>query len=174
VGAGASIANHWHKEAKFTMTARPEITGYSKLQIGLHWLVVIFIAMEYATSGFVEDGAKSGLAVLHVWPGIAIIAAMTLRLLVRLVVGAPVPPKDEHPMLRRAAVWTHWAFYVLLVAIPAGGLADHYYQIGSGMLLHNVAESIFFILMWLHIAAALVHQFYLRTDVMQRMLKPAR
>jgi cytochrome b561 len=156
------------------MAGKAEITGYNTLQIGLHWLVVILIAMEYATSGFVEDGASSGLAVLHVWPGIAIIVAMTARLLIRLVMGAPEPPKDEHPMLRRAAVWTHWAFYVLLIAIPAGGLADHYYQIGSGMLLHNIAEGIFFILMWLHIAAALAHHFVLRTDVLRRMLKPAR
>jgi len=151
------------------------VAGYSRLQIALHWLVVLFVLAEYATSDFVErGGAASSWAWLHVWPGIVIVVLMAIRLLVRMVQGAPEPPESEHPLLRQAAKLTHVAFYILMFTIPLGGLADRYLNIPGGMLLHDASESIFFIIMWLHIIAALAHHFVLRTDVLRRMLKPAR
>ncbi len=148
-------------------TASP--AGYSRLQIWLHWLVAILVAAEYATSDFVEHGGRE-LAALHVWPGVAIIVLMALRLVVRLVQGAPEPPESEHPLLRRVAVGTHWAFYILLFAIPAGGLADRWYGIRAGLLVHDAGEAVFFILLWLHIGAALAHHYVFGTDVLTRMV----
>jgi len=151
-----------------------EVTGYSRLQITLHWLIAGLVLVEYMTADFVEHDGQSALAWLHVWPGVAILGLMALRLLVRFVQGAPEPPASEHELLRKVAVWTHWAFYVLMIVIPGGGLLARYGGIGAAQLLHDVGESVFFLLLWVHIGAALVHHFVFRTDVLMRMVRPAR
>ena len=150
--------------------ARP--AGYSRLQIALHWLVVLLVLAEYATGELAEDGVRGGLAALHVWPGIAIIGLMALRLMLRLVRGVPAPPESEAPILHRIAEWTHRLFYALLLAIPAGGLWSLYFGGRAGQLIHDLAEPVFFVLVWLHVAAALYHRVVLKSGVMERMLKP--
>lgn len=153
------------------------VTGYSKLQLGLHWLIALLVLTEYMASPEhipVSRVLDSGIGNNHVWTGAAIMVLMVLRLLVRLVQGAPNPPEDEPEILRKIAVWTHWALYVLLVAIPAGGLLAAFGGVQSGMLVHDLGESAFFLLLILHGGAALLHHFYFRTDVMKRMMKPTR
>ncbi len=142
---------------------------YARVQIWLHWVIAALVGLEYATSELIEEGGAF-LAGLHVWPGVAILVLMPIRLVLRLALGTPEPPESEHPFLRRLAVWTHWAFYALLILIPAGALAARYGVWKGGQLLHDAGEPVFFILFWLHLGAALVHHFIFRTDVLIRMV----
>jgi len=153
-----------------------EITGYTRLQILLHWLIVALVLVEYGSSDGLEHnaGTVGGLALAHVWTGVVILALMALRLIVRLIQGAPEPPASEREILRKIAVWTQWAFYALLILIPLGGVLDWYGGIKAGLLLHDIGEGIFFILVWVHVAAAFAHQFIFRTDVVRRMLLARR
>ncbi len=152
-----------------------ERNGYSRLQIALHWSIVALVLVEYASGELVEEASRtSALALIHVWSGLAIIVLMILRLGLRLLRGAPPPPRSEHELLRRFAVWTHWAFYVLLFAIPGGGALDWYFGLGFGQVIHNVGEPVFFVLVWIHIGAAAVHHFIFRTNVVRRMVVPER
>ena len=149
--------------------------GYSRIQIALHWTIVALVLVEYASGELVEEGSRtSALALIHVWPGLAIIALMLLRLAIRLVRGAPPPPRSEPELLRRFAVWTHWAFYVLLIAIPGGAALDWYFGLGFGQVIHDVGEPVFFALVWIHIGAAAAHHFIFRTNVVRRMVVPER
>lgn len=153
------------------------VTGYSKVQVGLHWLIALLVLTEYMVSpehipvSRINDSLTGSI---HVWAGAAVMGLMALRLLVRLVQGAPEPPEDEQEILRKIAVWTHWAFYLLLIAIPLGGLLAAYGGVQAGMLLHDLGEPIFFLLIILHGGAALLHHFYFRTDVLKRMMKARR
>ncbi|MFM7444765.1 MAG: cytochrome b/b6 domain-containing protein, partial [Tabrizicola sp.] len=70
-------------------------TGYSGLQIGLHWLIAILIVAAWFTGEgageameVVEDGGTAGF-VPHVAVGLAILALVVVRVLVRLGRGAP-------------------------------------------------------------------------------------
>ena len=71
-------------------------SGYSGLQIGLHWLIAMLIVSAWWTGG----GARSALDafeqtaeapgfVLHVALGLAILALVVLRVIVRLTAVRP-------------------------------------------------------------------------------------
>ena len=69
-------------------------TGYSGLQIGLHWLIAILIVTAWFTGEgageameTVENGGVAGF-VPHVAFGLAILALVVVRVLVRLGRGA--------------------------------------------------------------------------------------
>ena len=73
-------------------------TGYSGLQIGLHWLIAILIVTAWFTGEgagdameTVEKGGTAGF-VPHVAIGLAILALVVVRVLVRLSRGAPAAP----------------------------------------------------------------------------------
>ena len=74
-------------------------SGYSGLQIGLHWVIAVLIVSAWWTG----DGARSALDafeetavapgfVPHVALGLAILALVVLRVIVRLTRGAPEAP----------------------------------------------------------------------------------
>ena len=75
--------------------------GYSLLQISLHWIIgalVIFQlvfgesmthAVDAAAEGTVAAPSDAWLAWFHYWFGIAILALVALRLVVRLTRGVP-------------------------------------------------------------------------------------
>ena len=61
-------------------------------------------------------------------------------------------------------------FYALFFILPLSGIAAYYFGVQAAGQLHSGP---FKVLMWVlivaHIAAALVHQFYWKTDVVRRM-----
>lgn len=158
--------------------------GYTSTQIGLHWLIVALVlfqlvfgesmvtATDAAEEGTTLGGTDAFLATAHYWVGIAILALVAVRLLVRLRTGAPAPI-DGNPLLRLAAKAMHWLFYAMLVAVPISGLLTVYVnpEIGD---IHQLAKPAFIVLILLHAGAALFHQFVLRDGTLKRMLVPAK
>ena len=110
------------------MTAR---TTYSRLQIALHWLVaLLIIATWFLGDGMgrvwrnrIESG-QSGLEgnTLHVWLGMAVFALVLLRLVVRLIQGAPAPVPGTPKLLE---LTTHWGSPSALYADAAGSSRRH-------------------------------------------------
>ena len=87
--------------------------GYSGLQIGLHWLIAALVVAAWLTHDGMDDAlemrieaGRSGIEgnTAHVWLGGAVLALMVLRLLVRLVQGAPDVPEGTPPLLAACAV----------------------------------------------------------------------
>ena len=73
-------------------------TGYSGIQIALHWLIAILIVTAWFTGEgaeeameLVEEGGAAGF-VPHVALGLAILVLVVVRVLVRLSRGAPAAP----------------------------------------------------------------------------------
>lgn len=156
--------------------------GYSRMQIRLHWIIVLLVAAQYllnaaiseAWTTFREGGevAFHPLIALHVVLG-GLVGLLTLwRLVLRMFRGAPPPPDAEHPTLKSVAHATHWSFYALLVLMPVSGAMAWFGGLEAAALAHNVLKVALLALVALHVLAALYHQFILRTNLMARMKRP--
>lgn len=159
-------------------------TGYSALQILLHWLVaalVLFQLIFGESMTTVVDAAEEGTAVspfdqtiatAHYWVGISILALVIIRLAVRLAQGAPeaVGPANWTTLAAKAV---HAVFYLLLVAVPVTGLLTTYVSDEFGDI-HALAKPAFIVLIAAHAGAALFHHFFLKDGTLKRMLVPAR
>ena len=153
-------------------------TGYSRLQIALHWLIAALIVLNYFVSEGMEDafdGMMEGTPVsglvpsVHVWVGVAVLVLVLLRLIVRLVQGAPealgVSVGDK------AAIWGHRVLYLLLLAVPVLGAATWFGGIDATADLHVIAVNVLMILALGHAAMAIFHQYVLRDGLLVRMLR---
>lgn len=165
------------------MVATP-VTGYSLAQRVLHWLMALMIFFNLIFSDGMEHWNRLvrrgepvtpddiASANIHAYVGLAILALCLVRLALRLVQGAPQPPENEPALLKLAARITHGAFYLLFLAMPLSGIAKYYF--GNAVLgeLHGgPLKLLLWALIVLHVAGALVHQFYWKTDVLARMTK---
>lgn len=159
--------------------------GYSRLQITLHWLVVILVIFQFVAHDGMEhvwDAYERGreigsgdvpLAYAHIAAGAAILMLALWRLWLRMTVGAPGLP-DSHPaIVRLAAVATHWALYALLILTPLSGSAAWFLGVDAAGDAHKVLKTLLLFVAVLHVVGALVEHFVLRSDVMKRMLRPA-
>lgn len=123
-------------------------TGYSGLQIGLHWLIAI---LSPAVAWFTGEGAgqamerveEGGVAgfVPHTAIGLAILALVALRVLVRLGRGAPAAPGTPGSLAVTAADWGHRPLHLLMIAVPLGGVATFFLGIDVGEP-HGLAANI--------------------------------
>lgn len=160
----------------------PNPTGYSRLQIRLHWVITILIAAQFvfhdaikaAWQTFTKTGevAFSPLVAAHVFVGIAVLVLVLWRLVVRFKRGAPLPPEAEHPLLKMAAHLSHWLLYALMVLMPLSGAVAWFGGIQQAATNHFYMKFALMGLVILHILAALFHQLVLKTNLMQRMKTP--
>ena len=174
------------------------ITRYSTPAIAFHWLLALMIAIAFSVGLYMSDlplsPTRLKLFNYHKWAGITILALSALRLLWRLTHRPPPdPPMPRWQAL--AAHGAHWALYVLFFAVPLMGWA---YSSAAGfpVVLYGVLPLPDFVtpdrataeifkerhgqLAWalalmvvLHVAAALKHQFIDRDGLLLRM-KPGR
>ena len=83
------------------------------------------------------------VAMAHALGGGTILVLMLVRLGLRLAYGAPPPPASLTPVLQLASRVTHYAFYVLLIALPATGMTALYLNSEAGdvhVFLDSVAD----------------------------------
>lgn len=72
-------------------------------------------------------------------------------------------------MLKQVARLTHGAFYILLLGMPIVGALAWFGGYSLPGQIHFAAALALILLILVHIAAALAHRFWFRTDVMRRM-----
>lgn len=159
-------------------------SGYSALQIVLHWLVAALVAQQFLVKGAIErawdafraTGASqfSPLVAAHVFGGILILALVLIRLVVRVKRGAPELSEDEHPALKIVARATHAALYLLLVLLAVSGLLTWFGGVGQAASAHKVLKTALLALIALHVVGALFQQFYLKSDSLTRMLRSSQ
>jgi cytochrome b561 len=159
-------------------------TGYSTLQIALHWGIAAIVAFQLTlgesmtayVDGIAEGTAVSpydtNVATLHYYAGISILVLVAIRLGVRLFGGVPDAPDTLNPMFALASRVAHWLFYAMLVAVPVTGLLGYYFE-DPYADIHAWARPVFLALIATHAAAALYHQFWLKDGTLKRMIKPA-
>lgn len=165
------------------MAARQN-AGYSGIQIALHWTIAAFVlfqlifgesmtsVVDAAEQGAVASPMDVALSVGHYWVGITILGLVVVRLMLRIVQGAPAPAGTS-TLTNYAAKAVHWMFYIMLVAVPVTGLLSIYVSDEFGDV-HSLGKLIFIILIGLHATGALFHQFFLKDGTLRRMLVAAR
>ena len=160
------------------------VTGYSSLQIGLHWAVVVLVAFQYvANSGMeaawdalqrnvVPPADTVALSYLHITAGILVLLLALTRIGLRVTRGAPPPPADEPRLLQLLSEAVHVAIYVLLLLLPGSGLIAWFLELPAAGLIHVLVQNALLAAIALHVAGALFQHFIRRTDVLMRMLRP--
>jgi cytochrome b561 len=171
---------------------------YSRGAVILHWLIAVLIVLNFVAAGVAEDMPKAEAAQVmanHKAIGITILLLTLVRLGWRFV--RPPPPLVETLKAWEAAVAkvTHTLFYFLMVAIPVAGWGLHSAASGGKPVsvfgifampalpvghdkptigvfheAHELTAGLMFLLFWLHVAAALKHQFLDKDATLRRML----
>ncbi|MFP5077498.1 cytochrome b [Rhizobium sp. YIM 134829] len=162
------------------MTPIPQ--SFSLPQRVLHWTTVLLVLFNLLASDDMEHwwrAVRHGTepapdllagANLHAYVGIAILAVAVLRLALRHIQGVPADPAVEPAPFRLLARITHFGLYALLIGMPIAGMAAYYGGIAQAGELHGeLMKTALWILIGLHVAGALVHQFYWKTNVLRRM-----
>ena len=168
---------------------------YTLIQKILHWLIALCVIGALgvgASLDWLENGAlKNSLYALHKATGMLILGLMLLRLMARIVFGAPPLPPDVPSWQRTAAAGSHLLLYVLILLmpvvgwaatsaypapIPFFGLFDVPPLIGKDRALseqlfaiHSIMGKAIFALVALHIGAALHHGIVRKDGVLRRM-----
>lgn len=164
------------------MTKRLE--GYSRLQIGLHWVIVLLVAVQLVIAENMTemvDAIEEGHAVepgvqffagVHYWFGILILLLMLARLVARFMLGAPAHAGEGSPALSLLSTVVHLAFYAALIVSPVVGLLAFYFggELGD---LHQIVRPVLIGLVGLHVLGALFNQFVRRDGTLTRMIRSA-
>ncbi|QKK03455.1 MAG: cytochrome b [Pseudomonadota bacterium] len=171
-------------------------SAYGVISQTFHWLIVALLIVQYAWAWRIDgvDGIRARLELVtqHKTIGMSVLILAVLRLLWRMFNRPPPLPAGMPRWESLAARAGHWMLYGLIIAVPLSGWA---YSSAAGYgdywwgpvdfpgiaptsealedLFHEIHE-------WLtttlavvaigHTLAALRHHFWLKDDVMTRML----
>jgi len=162
----------------------PVTSGYTRIQIILHWAIALLILFQFVGSEVIEEfvaltgitSASSSaeipfMARAHVLAGLLTFALMLIRVLMRVTKGAPALPKDEDPRMKMAAHATHGILYLALLLMPISGALAWFGQIELADTAHLALKFVLLGFVVLHVAAALYHQFVLKNGLIKRMMK---
>ncbi len=168
---------------------------YTQTAVMLHWLVAVLIFGTFALGWFMVDlkisPDKLRYYSWHKWLGITVLGLAVLRLLWRSMHQPPALPATVSRWQRKASAAAHGLLYLLLFAIPLSGWAfssaSGYPVVYLGELalpnwvpkdkflaaqlkqVHEWLTTLLMMVVGLHIAAALKHQFIDRDGLLRRM-----
>jgi cytochrome b561 len=161
----------------------------------LHWLMaaLIFVALALGVSAseLPRGDLRSDVLFVHKSFGATVLALVVLRVLVRLVLGAPSYAVPLGKLVQAAAGAAHRALYALMIALPVSGYVTssagrHEVSLFGLFTLPNVvpqskaldeaAAQAHFVFAWaigitlaLHLAAVAWHARVKRDEVLTRM-----
>jgi cytochrome b561 len=175
--------------------ASAQTAGYGMVAKILHWLIFVLLAVQYTIGSIMPHiGRKTvneGWVSWHFSVGAAILFFIVLRLFWRLLHPVPQLPTLA-PWEKFLTGFTHWALYILVLAMtllgwaatnsrgwdvnlfgiltlpkisPTGSEWGH--ECGD---IHNVLVYVLLGFIILHVAAALYHHFVKHDQVVGRML----
>jgi cytochrome b561 len=178
------------------MSIRNTPTRWGHIAQFLHWLIVILIIIQVILANIAEDlpigPKKIEVYAWHKSVGITVLSLAILRLLWRWANPTPELPSTLKPYERMLAKVTHFGLYLLLFAQPLTGwmmtsargfpvswfgfwqLPDF---VPKNQALYNAMKEThdtlalaLYVIVFLHVVAALKHHFFLKDDVLRRML----
>lgn len=151
--------------------------GYSRVQIALHWIVVLLIVQQYLLKDGIADAweaSRAGLEVpfdplvaVHVAGGALIMAFALWRLVLRARRGAPAAVGSAK--LQMLARLTHAGLYALMILMPVTGAMAWFGGVEAAAQGHNLLKVVLLVLVALHVVGALYHHFVLKDAMLDRM-----
>lgn len=163
-----------------------KVTGYSPMQVTLHWLVVVLVAFQFLAHDGIEESWRafvrgepatigtSTLTVMHWVTGILVLLLALARIRLRLTRGAPSPPADEPRLMQMAAEAVHGSIYLLLLLLPISGAVAWFLGVRAAGAVHELLTNLLLAAIVLHVAGALFQHFVRRSQVLIRMFRPQR
>jgi cytochrome b561 len=171
------------------------VKRYHPALVSLHWLVAILI---FATVLFAGEEGEGGPALsiggfppmgIHMILGMTTLALLTIRLLVRWSTKHPDWASTGTPFLDLVGKLTHFGLYFFtfsititgIVMASQRGLLARVLGIGTAAArsfgrrgfslgaFHGLSWALLFLLILLHIGAALYHQFFKKDNLLGRM-----
>jgi cytochrome b561 len=155
------------------------------MQILLHWVIAALIVLQLIIGEDIKPAYRAFSrgtepvagdifnANIHVYVGLAVLVLAIWRFAVRLRDGVPAAPPDESVLLKRIAASAHLVLYLFIFGMPITGGLAWYFGFGAIGELHELAKPVIIVVVGLHAAAALWQHFYVKSDVLVRMLRPA-
>lgn len=157
------------------------VKGYSRGQIGLHWLVAILIAAQFlfsdgieeAWSAFEDGGAAtfSLMVGVHVVVGVLVLLAGLWRIQLRRTRGVPDAPANDPPLQKLAAHVAHLALYALMILLPISGLVAWFGGVLAAGEAHQLLKMALIVVVVVHAAAAVYHQYIVKDGLLKRMMR---
>ena len=162
---------------------------YHRSQIILHWLVALLVLaqlmfgmrMERVFLNALDLGREVigetppwGIALAHGLTGTLILILMLTRLYLRLTRDIPPPPPKSSKWVQILSRANHWAFYVVLIAMPPVGLYAWFAESLVAGTIHSWAADVLLALALLHLSGVVYHVFLRKgEDGVLRRMAPA-
>ncbi|MCI2399273.1 cytochrome b/b6 domain-containing protein [Aliiroseovarius subalbicans] len=167
---------------------------YHPFLVGLHWLIAVMILVALILGGpslaeIPNDSPDKmfGLTGHMIW-GLTIGALMVTRLLLRVIAKAPPHADAGSAALNSGAKLAHLGLYALVFSMVGSGIALAYsaglfsivfggsdaglpptFSVFTARTVHGIIATVLFVLIGLHVAGWVYHQFYLRDRLISRM-----
>lgn len=153
-------------------------TGYTRLQIALHWIAALLIVQQYLFNEAISSAwraigkgmptAFDPLVLAHVAGGALVMILALWRLSIKARRGVPAMVGDSAAQQALARA-THLGLYALMVLMPVSGTIAWFGGIQAAALGHNVLKILLLALVALHVVGAFWHHFVLKDGLMNRM-----
>jgi cytochrome b561 len=172
------------------------VTAYDVGLRTIHWLMaaLIFVALPLGVwASLLPGGSERRIEILffHKSIGVTVLALIALRIVWRLIVGAPAYAEPLGDLVRAASRAGHFALYALMVAMPvsgylgstAGGRAVSWFGlfglprlVAKDQVLARAANWAHLVFAWMlafalaaHLGAVVWHAMIRRDSVLTRM-----
>ncbi len=167
---------------------------YHPALVVLHWLLAVLIIASLVLGMFVlktipnASPEKVNALRAHMTGGIAILALMSVRFVIRVWTTKPDPASTGSGFLDRIAVLSHYGFYVLILLMAATGIATamlaalpaivfgdsgaslpETFSVFPTRIVHGVLAKLILGLIGLHLLGALYHQVIRGDGLLRRM-----
>lgn len=164
---------------------------YQPVLVALHWLLALMIIGLLCLGFFVladmpnTNPRKLDILVWHMSGGVIVFTLMILRLAIRIRSARPATATTGSPLLDRLASIAHYSLYAIVFLIVASGWATGWFirsvfqphgeplpdnfAILPTFQVHAVLATLLAILIAIHVAAALYHQFVLKDGLFRRV-----
>lgn len=160
-----------------------------------HWsigiLIILMLIMGNIFNEFPKD-LRPTVYMVHKSTGILILALVMLRIFWRIINAQPKLPEGTSKLVHLGANAGHIALYILMVAMPLSGwlfMTGKYPLTFYGLFdvpiltgsddkdirklakeAHEVVANLLIIVVSLHVVAALYHHYFLKDNVLKRIL----
>lgn len=169
---------------------------YSNVSIALHWIIALLVISQIGlimAHDATEGDLSRNFVMLHKAGGMLILVLTVFRILWRFKEPVIALPQDTPTGQKLATHAVRIGFYVVLIGLPLSGWAASsaagrdisfyglfnwpFLPIGGGreatrelMGMHELGAKLLYALLFLHIGAALKHQFIDKDNILRRML----
>ena len=178
------------------MNSNTTTDRYGALSVAMHWVMLLLLIGVYACielHGLAARGSglRAGLKTWHFMLGLSVFALVFVRLAIRFVTPSPRRAAGLASWQYHLAGIMHGLLYAFLILMPvlgwltlsAGGKAIPFFGLElPGLVapdkalahqvknLHETIGTIGYYLVGVHAAAALFHHYFVRDDILRRML----